>query len=197
MIQASKTALLIIDVQNDFCCTEGALSTLGKDVSAVQHAMPQLKKCIDYCREAGMMVIFIQTEHGPLTDSSVWESRQVNAVKICSTSWGREFYQVEPKETDFVVTKHRYSAFIGTNLDLALRSNGITTIVLTGFTTNVCVESTARDGFMLGYQTITLSDCTAAFSQAEHDSALFNLGHYFGRVMSSEELKREVEAANK
>jgi ureidoacrylate peracid hydrolase len=191
-MQSSQTALLIIDVQNDFCSAQGAMAALGRNVGPIQQTMPQLKECIDRCRAAGMMIVFIKTEHGPLTDSHVWQSRAKNAVRICASPWGRAFYEVEPDATDFVVTKHRYSAFIGTNLDLALRANGISTIVLTGFTTNVCVESTARDGFMLGYETITLSDCTAAFSQTEHESALFNLNNYFGRVMSSQELFQDL-----
>ncbi len=85
-----------------------------------------------------------------------------------------------------VVTKHRYSAFWGTDIDLVLRSNGIKSLVLAGVVTEGCVESTARDGFFRDYYVVVLSDASAGTSKARHDAALTHLGRGFGLVMDTE-----------
>jgi ureidoacrylate peracid hydrolase len=83
------------------------------------------------------------------------------------------------------VTKHRYSAFVGTDLNLILRSKGIETLLFTGTVTNVCVETTARDGFNLDYNVILVEDCCGAYFPEEHVSTLTNISKYFGIVADS------------
>jgi ureidoacrylate peracid hydrolase len=80
------------------------------------------------------------------------------------------------------VTKHRYSAFYNTDLDSILRSNGIRTIVLTGVATNVCVETTAREGFVRDYYVVLVSDGTATYSAQDHEATLRNIDRFFGEV---------------
>jgi ureidoacrylate peracid hydrolase len=87
-----------------------------------------------------------------------------------------------------VVTKHRYSGFVGTELDMVLRSHGIKTVVMTGEATNVCVETTARDAFMRDYYVAFVSDCTASGSQAAHDATLVTMGRHFGTVLTSDDI---------
>ena len=100
----------------------------------------------------------------------------------------RRYDARQPGSHEFVVTKHRYSGFVGTELDLVLRSNDIRTVVMTGEATNVCVESTARDAFMRDYRVAFVSDCTASTVQAAHDATLFTMDRHFGTVLSGEDV---------
>jgi nicotinamidase-related amidase len=94
----------------------------------------------------------------------------------------------EPEAGDLVMTKDRYSAFVGTGLADQLRGRGIETVVVAGLTTAVCVSSTARDAFQLDFHTITLSDCCAEGNLAAHEAALKTLESHFGRVCASDEV---------
>ena len=87
-----------------------------------------------------------------------------------------------------MVTKHRYSGFVNTDLDTVLRSMGIQRLLIAGVTTNVCVESTARDAVMRDYFVTLLRDCMAADSEAEHNASLRTFESYFGRIANSEEV---------
>jgi ureidoacrylate peracid hydrolase len=95
---------------------------------------------------------------------------------------------VRPRPDEPVVTKHRYGAFESTDLDLVLRSRGVRTVIMTGVATNVCVETTARQAFLRDYYVVFLRDCTATYSQAEHDAALHNIDQFFGQVAGAEEV---------
>jgi ureidoacrylate peracid hydrolase len=83
------------------------------------------------------------------------------------------------------VVKHRYSGFVNTRLDSVLRTLRAQTLIMTGVSTNVCVESTARHGYMLDYRIAFVGDCCAAYSPEEHDAALFTIGRYFGTVTNA------------
>ena len=99
------------------------------------------------------------------------------------------FRRVDPVDAgpeDRVITKHRYSAFRGTNLDLVLRSRGTQTVILTGVATNACVESTGRDVYMHDYYLVFVGDATATTSQAAHDATLANIDQFFGQVATCE-----------
>ena len=102
--------------------------------------------------------------------------------------WNGDFFQVKPLLEEVIVTKHRYGAFESTDLDLVLRSRGIRSVIITGVATNVCCETAARQAFMKDYYVIFTSDCTATFSQAQHDATLFNIDQFFGEVASSEQV---------
>ena len=112
-------------------------------------------------------------------------------------NWGSGFYRVMPEPSEYVIVKHRYSGFMDTDLDLILRSLGIRTIALVGVATNVCVESTARDGYQKGYYVIMLEDCVATMSKAEHEATLTNIRNFFGVVASSQELVEAWQVAGK
>jgi ureidoacrylate peracid hydrolase len=171
-----KAALIIIDVQNDFCHNQGAFSKRKVDLSHVQKVIPNVIFFTEKCRQLRLPIIFIRTVHSDWTNSPTWLGRvegMAEKIPIClPNSWGAEFYEVEPKTTDCIVTKHRYSAFTGTDLNLILRSKGIETLLLSGVVTNVCVETTARDGFNLDYHVILVEDCCGAYVPEEHASTL-------------------------
>ena len=99
-----------------------------------------------------------------------------------------EYYEITPGPEDIVIRKHRYSAFIGTHFDNTLRARGIRTLILTGVATNVCVESTARDGFMLDYHIVIPSDLTAGVSEQVKQMSLYNINTFFGEVVESEHI---------
>lgn len=108
----------------------------------------------------------------------------------CDNEWNGDFYgSVRPQKGDAVVTKHRYSAFHNTNLDLILRSNGIRSVILTGVVTNVCVETTAREGFVRDYYIVAAEDGCAAYVQADHVQSMSNIDRFFGQVAPMSEIR--------
>lgn len=194
----SKAALVVVDVQNDFCHEKGAFGTHKKsDLTHVQTAVAALRAFIDEWRGRGLPVIFIQTIHSPWTDSPSWLQRMEGKAKdmtICPPgSWGSEFYRVCPQENDCVVVKHRYSAFFETNLDLILRSRGIEHLLIAGVATNVCVETTVGDAFNRNYNVVLIENCCGAFERGEHEAAVHNVGRYFGRVADSNTVLRALK----
>jgi len=186
----TKCALIVVDMQNDYCHPDGACAKIGSDVSRTKTMVPNLKKLIDWAHQKGIQVILIQTIHTPETDSAAWLGRSGGkSGSICRPgTWGIEFFEISPAKGDIIVNKHRYSAFINTRMDSVLHTLKTETLIMTGVSTNVCVESTARDGFMLDYNILFVSDCCSAASQAAHDMALENITKRFGTVVGSDEL---------
>ena len=112
-----------------------------------------------------------------------------NSQMIClEGSWGADFYRVEPEAGEPIVIKHRYSAFVDTDLELILHSRGIKSVILTGVATNVCVESTARDAYMRDYYVTFVDDCSAAYDPAKHAATLINMADHFGVVTTADEV---------
>ena len=192
-IEVSKTALIVVDVQNDFCHPEGVFGKYRRvDLGHVTGAVKKLAAFIRHCRRLRLPVVFIKTVHSPWTDSPSWLRRLKGTDKRMRTcppdSWGSEFYGVEPKKGDCIVIKHRYSAFVSTDLELILQSRGIENIIVAGTVTNVCVETTARDGFNRDFNVILLEDCCGAYGLEEHAATLRNIRNHFGSVMTSKSL---------
>lgn len=199
-LRPGKTALVVVDVQNDFCHNQGVFGKRNFNLSYAEKAVNNILHFMNQCRQYSLPIIFVRTLHSSWTDSESWIGRMEGAARempICRPeSWGAEFYKVKPLAGDFIVTKHRFSGFVGTDLDLVLRSKGIETLLMTGVATNVCVETTARDGFNRDYRIILVEDCCAAFSEEEHASTITNMSKYFGIVTNSEvfmELIKELK----
>jgi ureidoacrylate peracid hydrolase len=190
LVRPSRSAIVVVDAQNDFCEPEGAAAKGGSDTSAAMAMLPTLQKLLAAAREHGTNVIFVQTIHEPNTDSDVWLSRKKDPSKknCLKGTWGAEFTVVAPAANEPVVIKHRYSAFIGTRLDSILKTLNVSNLIMTGVATNVCVESTARHGYMLDYNVVYASDCAAAYDPEAHDMTLFVHGKYFGLVATADEI---------
>jgi ureidoacrylate peracid hydrolase len=189
-----NAALIVIDVQNDFCHPEGAGGLNGGDVSPQLEMVPRLLKFIDAARAAEVPVIFVRAIHNKWTTSPARTDRRVTNKQHAPTcwegSWGAEFYLVEPLPGECIVTKHRFSAFINTDLDLILRAQGIKTIIMTGVATTGCVESTARDGFMLDYYMVFVGDCAAqSVAPGRHEMTLRNMAANFGEVCNAKDVE--------
>jgi ureidoacrylate peracid hydrolase len=187
------TALLIIDPQKDFCADDGAMAARGVDLSATQEAVPRINRLVEAARRAGATVVWVRAV---LSDARMLPNQKLlygegDRIRVVREgSDGAEWYSavIRPLADEAIITKWNYDAFADTELDLLLRSQGIRTLLLTGFATNVCVETTARHGFVKGYYIVLVSDCTAANTAQEHEMALFNIQSYFGRVATSGEI---------
>jgi ureidoacrylate peracid hydrolase len=186
-------AVLVIDVQNDFCHEDGGLCKLGAyDLELIQPMVPKLSAFVDAARAGGIPVVWVKTEYDDATTSSRWSRRHGGEeVRICRPgTWGAEWYGLDPADNEIVVVKHRYSPFVNAPLETVLRARGFETLLLTGVTTNVCVESTARDAFMRDYQVVVVSDCVAASDPATNEASLQNIRRHFGAVLSSQDIER-------
>jgi ureidoacrylate peracid hydrolase len=186
------SALLVVDVQNDFASPKGSAAQRGDDVSASVAMVPRLTRLIDEARRVGLTVVYIRTTHSEWTDTPSWLYRksQQKTLNTCREgTWGAEFYDgIAPLPSERIVIKHRYSAFINTDLNTVFKAKGIESVLVTGIATNVCVETTARDAYMFDYYVTMVSDCAAAYDQKLHESTLENMRLHFGLVASSEEI---------
>jgi len=193
-VEPKTTSLLVVDVQNDFCHSDGALAQRGSDPTAAQEMIRNLLLLVDAARGAGATIVWIRMVRNEYTISEAEREQRVRtrpgttALVCLEGSWGGEFYRVEPEAGEVIVSKHRYSGFVNTDLDLILRSRGIKTVVLSGVASNVCVESTARDAYMRDYMVVFVDDCSAAYDQALHAGTLRNISEQFGQVVQSAEI---------
>lgn len=196
----AHTALVIVDVQNDFCSPDGMMSAEGMDVSSAVTTAERLEGFIASARRAGALVVFVRSvlsseDNRYLSDVILEQATRRRAGSytlrpVCvEGTFGGDYYgNVRPAPGDPVVTKHRYSAFLRTDLETILRTAGVRTVVLAGVATNVCVETTARDAFMRDFYVVLCADGTAAYSHAEHEATLITIDRFFGQVASITEI---------
>jgi ureidoacrylate peracid hydrolase len=192
----ARCALIVIDMQNDFCSTEGSLAGKGFDMTAPQAMAPRLDRLITCARAAGVRVVFVRTLHDETTDTPQWLGRvsdRTDAERTgitCRTgTTGADYYGVAPEDGDVVITKNRFSAFVGTNLDLTLRSPGVDSLLFTGVATEVCVESSVRSALFCEYWVTLVEDCAATYSRAAHDASVAVVAQNFGSVVTAEKLE--------
>jgi ureidoacrylate peracid hydrolase len=194
-VDPESTALVVIDVQNDFALPQGVCSQVGDDISPVAPMVARLKALIESARSAGVLIVFVRTIYDePVLSPALAEQylRRGYPNSICLTGTpGAEFYGgIGPQDApnEILVTKHRYSAFWGSSIDRVLRTNGIRTVVLTGIATEVCVESTARDAFFRDYQVVVPEDCVGCYSEDRQNAALVVIARSFGVVTASRDV---------
>ena len=178
-----RTVVLLVDVQRVFT---------GLPLSPpVAEVLGNLRRFLDGARALGVPVVVVRVVVPPELSSSVWR-RQFPSLDEAwlGPSTPNVDYEpgFEPLEGDVVVTKPRYSAFVGTPLEAILRARDVHTVIVAGLTTDVCVGSTARDAFQRDLNVVTLADCCAEMTQARHESALATLADTFGTVCTSTEL---------
>lgn len=194
LIAPSRTALIVVDVQNDYCDPKGSLGCNGADLSTVGAAVANIERLIAAARRVGTAVIFVRNWHETWTDSEAWLGRKSassgnNSRAAIAHSWGAEFYNVEPLSGEPIINKYRYSGFVNTTLDQALHTLKRETLIMTGIATNVCVESTARHAVFLDYRIVFMSDATAtADGDAIQKATLHNMERHFGRVATTDEV---------
>jgi nicotinamidase-related amidase len=195
-------ALLLVDLQNDFCDPAGAMGRRGEDLRPIRAILPAVTELLARARRARARVIHVRAEYGPLSTSEVtstnaWDDR---ANPCCRPgSWGAEFVaDVCPVAGEATVVKHRYSAFVDTPLDLLLRAGKIRTVVVAGVATHCCVESTARDANMRDYHVVIPEDAVAVRGgmQHLHRASLETLGMYFGTISTTRAIARVWESCS-
>ncbi|CAI2404751.1 Peroxyureidoacrylate/ureidoacrylate amidohydrolase RutB [Serratia proteamaculans] len=195
-----ETALIVVDMQNAYASQGGYLDLAGFDVSATAPVIANIKRAINAARAAGIKVIFFQNgwdnqyvEAGGQGSPNWHKSNALKTMRkrpelmgklLAKGDWDYDLVdELQPQPGDIVIPKPRYSGFFNTQLDSLLRSYGIHHLVFTGIATNVCVESTLRDGFFLEYFGIVLADAThQAGPQFAQQAALYNIETFFGWV---------------
>ncbi len=191
---ARRTALIVVDMQNDFCADGGYVSRLGRDPAACRAIVPRLKDLIEAARSARIPVIWLMADYDPATVPAAMRARQAemgmaDVVCCAAGSWGAAPFGVAPAPGEAVVVKHCYSGFVGTDLDRRLKALGIETLIFTGVQTNVCVESTLRDAHSHGYYTVLVGDCVASHMPAQHEATVANVRFLLGYVADSGTLR--------
>lgn len=215
-----RTAVIVVDMQNDCVAKGGLFDRVGIDVGGIQRIVPQVREVIQRSRKAGLLIVYLKMGYRPdlsdigSEDSPMGvENRRAHVGDKMRTPDGREgrflvrgtwntdiVDELKPQTGDISVYKTRYSGFYRTELDSILRRKGIRTLILTGCTTSVCVESTLRDAMFRDYTPILLSDCTAEplgqeLQRSNHDASLFLVREApFGAVATSADLAKALAA---
>jgi nicotinamidase-related amidase len=197
-----RTAVVLIEYQNDFTSEGGVLHDAVSGVMESTGMLDNTRTLVEAARAAGATIV-----HAPITFAPGYGELSahpygilkgvVDSTAFVKGEWGAEIVDaLAPQQGDVVVEgKRGLDTFATTNLDFILRARGIDTIALGGFLTNCCVESTMRSGYEKGYRVITLSDCVAATSPEEHDNAIKFDYPMFSEVMSSGDFADELQSA--
>lgn len=193
LVDPAHAALVLVDMQHDFVEPDGLFGRLGLDLSMYEQTRPRLAGLLAAARECGVLVLHVQNTALPAGTSDSPSQVRFNlrmhadarpdAAPLRYTVPGTPGHafvpDLAPTGSEPVVRKHRSSGFWGTDLDLLLRSNGVQTVVVTGCTTEGCVESTARDAMFSSYYVVVASDCVGSDDEQQHDASMLLMRHRF------------------
>jgi len=194
LLTKTQKALVLVDVQNEFCDQEGVFGKKGMDLSPITNMMVALNRLVGSAREKGIPVVFVQNIEDENTDSFAWcmrpDAKEDSANEgVCRRgTWGTELYGFVPQKGEIVVQKNRFSGFLNTPLDAILRNRGIETLIFTGVATNICVETSARHASILDYHVILAPDACATWYPDLQEATCKNIRLWFGKVADSSEI---------
>lgn len=218
-IDPRATAVVVVDMQNDFGAEGGMFARAGVPIGGIAAVVDPIARVLEAARRAGIAVVYLTMQFAPdLSDAGAPDAP--NFVKqrplgvgeivvapdgresrtLVAGSWGTEILpELAAQEGDLVVAKHRYSGFFETSLDALLRERGIESLVFTGCTTSVCVDSTLRDAFYRDYRCLLLADCTGEpigsdLARSNHEASLLVIETLFGWVSDSRAFLGALEA---
>jgi len=210
LLDLTRAAVLVVDMQNAFVHKGGYFDLVGLDITPIQRIIEPCREIINAAHATGTRVIYLQmgcsadlSDKGPPDSPSSIKSRVLSMIKehpewkdkvYIYGTWGAEIIEeLKPREGDIVVKKQKHDGFIGTNLDIILRTLGAKYLVFTGVATNICVESTLRHAFSLDYFPILVSDAVSPMgSNITQDATILNVQSTFGWVTTSEKLLNAI-----
>jgi len=217
-VDPQRSAVIVVDMQNDFGAEGGMFARAGIDISGIQAVIPPTTRVLTAARSAGLPVVYLKMAFRPdLSDAGAPDSpnwlkhlpmragEEVTAPDgsgsriLIRDTWNTEIVQeLAPQPGDVVVYKHRFSGFYDTELDELLKSRRIENLIFTGCTTSVCVESTLRDAMYRDYRCVLLEDCAAEaiganMPRSNHDASLLVIEVLFGWVATSSSVIRALQ----
>ena len=193
MISPDRAALIIIDVQEDFISPAGAAGSWGMDLSVFEGPLRRIEALIAVARAKGVLLVFVRVVTRPETDSTALtllhqrKGRPPETLAVCRAgSSGAGYNRIAPQPGDIEIEKVLYSGFVGTDLEAQLRARGIDTLMFVGFTTECCVDCTARDAFHRNFNVFLVTDACAAYEEELHVGALYALSKNCAMLTDSE-----------
>lgn len=203
ILKPKHSALIVVDVQNDFLHPDGFFARRKSDISQMQATVPHIQSLIDAAHKRGVPVIFTQGSEdvkfrtGPGFRRAVkWNERDGNgSVNSERGTFGWEFYQVQPQPEDLVLEKHRWSAFDGKDkdgrsLDEILQEKGVQTLVVTGVVTETCVYATVQEAFNKDYFVVVPKNSVGSDEPDQHKTVLAHLDPFLGDVVDDKVVKQ-------
>ncbi len=207
-IEKDKTALLLIDMQKlagvEWIVEEAvekgipreeALKAVEDMDRRIKEANNNAKKILEACRKKGIPAVHVKIEAMTKEGRDVGRLHRLHKFIIPPGSvWAEFFDEVKPIEGEIVLTKTCSGAFVGTNLDRILRNMGIETLIVVGYYTDQCVETTVRDAADIGYYTILVEDACTTLTEELHNNAIKALKDTYVKVMKTDEVLKEIES---
>lgn len=189
-----RPALIVVDMQNAFCEADGYIARVGLEWRPLREAVPAMLELVEAARAAQIPIAYTRftfeadfSDAGPVMLEQHPELRATGG--LVRGTWDNALIdELQPRDGELVVDKTRNSAFFATSLEQWLRAREVDTVIVGGLTTNMCVESTCRDGFSLGFRTILAADASASVPREAHAAALANIEYGFGRAAGNEQI---------
>ena len=197
-LAAETKALIVVDMQNGFLKPDGFMVKAGLNIDQCIAAIEPNQRVIAACREANIPVIFTRyTLRSDYKDAGllgqIYPALKESQAMVVGTPDWEIAEELKPMPGDVILDKQRYSSFYNTNLEVILRGLGVTMVVVTGVTTNICVESTVRDAFFRDFKVTVIEDCVGAVDELMQQGPLHSFRYGFGDVIKSEEFLAAIK----